>query len=90
MDDVLAILFTGPSKPTEEDLTRLPLLVRKKLPLLVRRNQVGKALEWLKLNHVDYQDLEISYENLERYPEDTPPVSVEYRCEDSNKVPKCV
>jgi hypothetical protein len=80
MDDVLAILFTGPSKPTEQDLTRLPLLVR--------RNHVGKALEWLKLNHVDYKDLEISYENLERYPEDMPPVSVEYRCESSNKVPE--
>ena len=80
MDDILAILFTGPSKPTEEDLSRLPLLVR--------RNHVGKALEWLKLNHVDYNDLEISYDNLKRYPEDTPPVSVEYRCEDSNKVPE--
>ena len=80
MDDVLAILFTGPSKPTNNDLTRLPLLVRK--------NHVGKALEWLKLNHVDYKDLEISYENLEKYPEDTPPMSVEYRCEDSNKVPE--
>ena len=80
MDDVLAILFTGPSKPTEQDLARLPLLVR--------RNHVGKALEWLRLNHVDYKDLEISYENLERYPEDTPPVSLEYRREDSNKVPE--
>ena len=58
------------------------------LPLLVRRNNVVKALEWLKLNHVDYKYLEISYENLERYPEDTPPVSVEYRCENSNKVPE--
>ena len=78
MDDVLAILFTGPLKPTEQDLSRIPLLVR--------RNHVGKALEWLKLNHVDYKDLDISYENLGRYPEDTPPVSVEYRREDSNKV----
>ena len=60
MDDVLAILFTGPSKPTEEDLSRLPLLVRK--------NHVSKALEWLKVNHVDYKDLEIFYENLKKYP----------------------
>ena len=72
MDDI--------SKPTEDDLTRLPLLVR--------RNHVAKALEWLKLNHVDYKDLEVSYENLEKYPEDTPPMSVEYHCEDSNKVPE--
>ena len=50
---------------------------------------MGKALEWLKLNHVDYKDLEISYENLERYSENTPPpVSVEYCHEDSNKVPE--
>ena len=80
LDNILAILFTGPSKPTEEDLNRLPLLVRK--------NHVGKALEWLKLNHVDYKDLEVSYDNLERYPEDAPPVSVEYHHEDSNKVPE--
>ena len=78
MDDVLAILFTGPLKPTAQDLSRIPLLVR--------RNRVAKALEWLKLNHVDYKDLDISYENLNRYPEDTPPVSIEYRCETSNKV----
>ena len=58
MDDVLAILFIGPSKPTEDDLTRLPLLVR--------RSHVGKALEWLKLNHVDYRDVEISYKNIQR------------------------
>ena len=45
-------------------------------------------LEWLRLNHADYKDLEISHENLERYPEDTPPVSLEYRHEDSNKVPE--
>ena len=80
MDDVLAILFTGPSKPTEQDLACLRLLVR--------RNHVGKALEWLKLNHVNYKDLEISYENLERYSENTPPVSVESCHEDSNKVPE--
>ena len=80
MDDVLAILFTGPSKPTQEDLTRVPLLISQK--------RVAKALEWLKLNHIDYSDLEISYENLKKYPEDSPPVSVEYRHDFSNKVPE--
>ena len=54
IDEVLAILFTGPTKPTQKDFERTPLLVR--------RNAVAKALEWLKLNHVDYKDLEISYE----------------------------
>ena len=70
LDDVLAILFTGPCKPTEKDFERTPLLVR--------RNYVARALEWLKVNHVDYHDLNISYENLAGYPENGPPVSVEY------------
>ena len=29
MDDVLAIMFTGPCKPTEDDFKRTPLLVRR-------------------------------------------------------------
>jgi hypothetical protein len=45
IDEVLAILFTGPCKPTEKDFERTPLLVR--------RNHVARALEWLKLNHAD-------------------------------------
>ncbi|KAG6894664.1 hypothetical protein C0995_013891, partial [Termitomyces sp. Mi166 len=68
LDDVLAILFTGPCKPTLKELSRLPLLVR--------RNNVQRVLEWLKLNHSDYNDLEISYSNLEGYLEDVPPVSI--------------
>ena len=51
MDDVLAILFTGPVRPMKEHYLRTPLLVRHKA--------IVKALEWLKLNHQDYQDLEI-------------------------------
>jgi hypothetical protein len=80
LDDVLAILFTGPCKPTEKDFERTPLLVR--------RNHVARALEWLKLNHNDYHDLDISYDNLAKYPEDGPPVSVEYRQHETNKVPE--
>ena len=37
-----------------------------------------KALEWLKLNHSDYLDIEISHENMNEYPEDCPPVVVDY------------
>jgi len=70
MDEVLAFIFTGPCQPTEDDFRRIPLLVR--------RNKVAKALEWLKLNHRDYADLEISYKNLESYPEDSPPVVINY------------
>ena len=35
---------------------------------------------------IDYQDLEISYDNLGQYPEDSPPVSVEYKHAETNKV----
>jgi hypothetical protein len=71
LDDVLAFIFTGPCKPTPEDMQRTPLLVR--------RRKICNALEWLKLNHVDYYDLDISYENLEKYPENGSPVVIAYR-----------
>jgi len=77
LDDVLAFIYTGPTKPTPEDF--------KRTPLLVRRKKVAAALEWLKLNHPDYYDLEISYKNLEDYPEDVPPVVIDYRRKESNK-----
>ena len=80
MDEVLAILFTGPTRPTQKDFERTPLLVR--------RNAVAKALEWLKLNHADYKDIDISYDNLAQYPEDDPPVTVEFRQSDTNKYPE--
>ena len=80
LDEVLAILFTGPAKPTEKDFARTPFLVR--------RNAVITALEWLRLNHSDYADIEISHENANQYGEDMPPVSVEYQPRSSNKVPE--
>ena len=75
---VLAILFTVPCKPTPEDLQRTPFLVC--------RNYVAKALEWLKLNHSDYADIEISSKNLNEYDENSPPVSIEYSESNTNKV----
>jgi hypothetical protein len=80
LNETLAILFTGPCKPTDKDFTRTPLLVR--------RNNVVRALEWLKLNHANYADLEISHENLSKYPEDSPPVSITYQIKTTNKVPE--
>jgi len=80
MDEVLAILYTGPSKPTQEDFARTPFLVR--------RNAVITALEWLKLNHADYADIEISQEHIDQYDESAPPVSVEYRESTTNKAPE--
>ena len=80
LDEVLAFIFTGPCRPTPKDLERTPLLVR--------RRKVAEALEWLKLNHSDYFDLDISYDNLEAYPEKGPPVVVTYRRADGNKEPE--
>ena len=80
VDEMLAILFTGPSKPTTEDFARTSFLVR--------RNAVINALEWLRLNHADYADIEISHKNAMQYDEDMPPVTVEYRPCLSNKVAK--
>ena len=52
LDEVLAFIYTGPCKPTSKDLERTPLLVCC--------NKVAMALDWLKLNHCDYYDLDIS------------------------------
>ena len=53
---------------------------------MVRRNHVVKALEWLKLNHCDYADIEISSKNLDGYNENSCPVSIKYRESSTNKV----
>ncbi|KAJ2919825.1 hypothetical protein MD484_g593, partial [Candolleomyces efflorescens] len=71
MQEVLAFIFTGVNPPTDADLARTPMLVR--------RNAVADALEWLKLNHSDYSDLFIDREALLSYPESGVPVDVLYR-----------
>jgi len=81
LNEVLAFVFMGSAKPTPEDFRRTPMLVRRK--------NVLAALDWLKLNHRDYADLCISKENLATYPEEGPPVVVDYRPmgpEDSNRM----
>lgn len=80
MDDVLAFMYIGPTAPTPEDFKRTPFLVRK--------NKVRKALDWLKLNHKDYIDVGISEENLEGYPEDRPPVIVDFQMQEATKDPE--
>jgi hypothetical protein len=80
IEEVLAIMFTGPCKPTLKDFQRTPFLVR--------RNHVKLALEWLILNHADYEDVSISTLNLNEYPEDVPPVSIEYKQIIHNKIPE--
>jgi hypothetical protein len=71
ISEVLAFIFTGSSAPTQEDFDRTPMLVR--------RQKVADALEWLKLNHEDYSDLEISQKNLLSYAHRDIPVAVDYR-----------
>jgi hypothetical protein len=70
ISEILAFVFQGPIQPTESDI--------KRTPMLVRRNVVKDALEWLKLNHSDYEDLQISYDNLNDYPLAGVPVNIEY------------
>ncbi|KAJ6476087.1 hypothetical protein C8R45DRAFT_834277 [Mycena sanguinolenta] len=58
---VLAFIFMGSAKPREEDFACTPMLVR--------RAHVKAALDWSKLNHPDYSDLDISEDNLNALPE---------------------
>lgn len=71
LSEILAFVFTGSSAPTQEDFERTPMLVR--------RQKVAAALNWLKLNHTGYRDLDISQENLDSYPDSGIPVAVDYR-----------
>jgi hypothetical protein len=80
IEEVIAIMFTGPCKPTVDDF--------KCTPFLVRCNHVKNALEWLILNHSDYEDVTFSSDHLNEYPEDMPPVSVEYKPMIHNKTPE--
>ncbi|KAJ7441883.1 hypothetical protein FB451DRAFT_1057968 [Mycena latifolia] len=72
MHQILAFIYTGSEQPTPEYFDRTPLLVR--------RSKVLAALEWLKLNHEGYADLEISMENLDMYSERDILVTVDFRC----------
>jgi len=77
LDEVLAYIYTGPAKPTAEDM--------KRTPLLVRRKAVSEALEWLIVNHSGYDDVVIDKEALAGYPDEGPPVTVLYYERDTNK-----
>jgi hypothetical protein len=82
MSEILAFVFMGSAAPTQEDFDRTPMLVRK--------NKVAAALEWLKLNHEGYADLEISMDNLDTYADKDIPVVVDFRRtdpKDSNSIP---
>jgi hypothetical protein len=71
LEEILAVIFTGVKPPTDADLGRTPLLVR--------RNRVYNALQWLKLNHSDYSDVGVDMSALQTYPEHGIPVSVVFK-----------
>ena len=77
LDEVIAFMFTGIAQPTAEDM--------KRTPMLARRRYISAALEWLKINHSDYADVQISQENLKLYPEEGPPVTIDYKSSVINK-----
>jgi hypothetical protein len=77
LDEVIAFMFTGIAQPTADDM--------KRTPMLARRKYISAALEWLKINHSDYADVQISQENLKLYPEEGPPVTIDYRSSVVNK-----
>ncbi|KAE9386536.1 hypothetical protein BT96DRAFT_1084044 [Gymnopus androsaceus JB14] len=69
-DEVLAVMFSGSTKPTDEDYQRALLLIR--------RNVVASAIKWLILNHADYNDVVFCMNNLDGYSEEAPIVAVEF------------
>ncbi|KAK0449813.1 uncharacterized protein EV420DRAFT_1220689, partial [Desarmillaria tabescens] len=80
LDEVLAILFTGLTQPTEEEM--------KRTPLLVWHCNVMDALGWLQLNHCNYAQVELSEANMSTYIDGEAPMTVVYKNRSSNKVPE--
>ncbi|KIK51455.1 hypothetical protein GYMLUDRAFT_181422, partial [Collybiopsis luxurians FD-317 M1] len=76
ISEVLAIMFSGPCKPTDDEY--------KRALLFVRQNKVAHAIQWLILNHSDYADVTFSPENLDGYSSEVPIVAVEYFQKHSN------
>jgi hypothetical protein len=70
LNEILAVVFTGVSHPTEDDL--------KQTPVLVRWVKMHKVLEWLTLNHKEYANLTIDYDMLTTYGDENVPVQVIY------------
>ncbi|KAI1783188.1 hypothetical protein LXA43DRAFT_838622, partial [Ganoderma leucocontextum] len=72
LEETLAIVFSGPAKPTNDDF--------KHTPLFVRHSVVIRALQWLIRNNPLYQGVRLSGENLATYVDGEPPVCVVYKC----------
>ena len=78
LDEIFAVILVGPVRPSED--------LYNHMPILVRRNKVGRALRWLKTNNYQYKDLEISDQNLSEYPDKGIPVSIQSIKADSSKI----
>ena len=74
--ECLAILFVGSAKPTDDDIKRTPFLVRLQV--------VRTWLNWLRLNHASYTDVQLSEENLATYAEGEAPVAIVSRIRPEN------
>ncbi|KAJ7939010.1 hypothetical protein B0H13DRAFT_1851178 [Mycena leptocephala] len=71
ISEILAFIFVGPARSTDREYVRTPMLVR--------RQKIQDALDWLKLNYEDYVSLEISQENLMSLPESGIPCCVDWK-----------
>ena len=60
----ICVIFVGSQKPTNQ------WLKTQAKPLIVRRERVRTALEWLKAHNPLYTDIEIDYSALQTFPED--------------------
>lgn len=71
LDDCVLVLFTGPCKPTEQDL--------KRTPFLFRRRHFLRALNWLREHNRYYRDVQLSHSNLDQYADNAIPVNWMYQ-----------
>jgi hypothetical protein len=69
--EYLAVMFTGPVLPMNEEY--------KCTPLIVQHRAVHKTLVWLCRHHPLYTDLEISMRNLESYSDSGTPVAIMHK-----------
>lgn len=70
----ICVVFVGSSRPSEQWIRD------KAKPLLVRREKVRNALQWLKMNNPLYKDVTISTERIEALPKDSVlPFPIEYQ-----------
>ena len=69
----ICVIFVGAHKPSNE------WLKTRAKPLIICREQVCKALEWLHLHNPLYADIEIGYPTLDTFPEnDVLPYHIEH------------